>query len=265
MRDESACWRHLHPFYFPLFPLRQHLLIQVFFSFSFSSSPFFIRSFIFKRAMAIQNQTIPLTARHARSEVASEPDLTPVSRKKQAAVLCSAFVAIALTIGYNQCFGVFQEYYLSASQDVLVPSPASQVSPQTALLAFVGSLCYGLTWAGGILVNPVISRLEHENWAPTTLLTRLWGRRILHLLAPRTITISGVLMVAAGFTMASFSNSIWQLLLTQGFLVGFGMSFLYFPLLAPAPEYFTNHRATAMGFVSIPSAIPFLFSSNGAS
>ena len=55
-----------------------------------------------------------------------------------------------------------------------------------------------------------------------------------------------------GFTLASFSSSIWQLLLTQGFLVGLGMSLFYFPLLAPAPEYFTNHRATAMGFVSDP-------------
>ena len=221
--------------------------------------------------MAIQNQTIPLTALHARSEVISESDLTPapvlppISRKKQAAVLSSAFVAIALTIGYNQCFGVFQEYYLSSSQDVLVPSPASQASPPTALLAFVGSLCYGLTWAGGILVNPVISRIEHGNWAPATPSTRRWRRRISRLLAPRTITISGVLIVSAGFALASVSNSIWQLLLTQGFLVGFGMSLLYFPLLAPAPEYFTNHRATAMGFVSFPSVIPFLSFSNGAS
>ncbi|KAI4209031.1 MAG: hypothetical protein LQ351_008004 [Letrouitia transgressa] len=205
--------------------------------------------------MATQTQTIPITAWHTRSEAVSESDLTPapalrpISRKKQATVLCSAFMTIALTIGYNQCFGVFQEYYLSPGQDVLVPSPGSQVSPPTALLAFIGSLCYGLTWAGGILVNPVISRIEHGDWAQNTYSTRLWRRRILRLLAPRTITISGVLMVAVGFTLASFSSSIWQLLFTQGFLVGFGMSLLYFPLLAPAPEYFTKHRATAMGFI----------------
>ncbi|KAL8796255.1 MAG: hypothetical protein Q9195_001370 [Heterodermia aff. obscurata] len=205
--------------------------------------------------MATRSQTISLTARRSSSTRGSEPDvvpapaLPPISRKKQATVLLSAFVTIALTIGYNQCFGVFQEYYLSSSQDVLAPSPASQVSQPTALLAFVGSLCYGLTWAGGILVNPVISRIEHGNWVPTTPSTLLWRRRILRLLTPRTITISGVLMVSAGFTLASFSNSIWQLLLTQGFMVGLGMSLLYFPLLAPAPEYFTNHRATAMGFI----------------
>ncbi|KAK4157883.1 major facilitator superfamily domain-containing protein [Chaetomidium leptoderma] len=200
--------------------------------------------------MATQTQTIPLTARQAESELSTRASaLPPVSRKKQAAVLFPAFVSLALTIGYNQCFGVFQEYYLSPSQDVLVPSPAMQTSPPTALLSFVGTLCYGLTWAGGILVNPVIARIECGIWAPTTPSTRLWRRRILRLLTPRTITVSGVFIMSAGFTLASFSSSIWQLLLTQGFMVGLGMSFLYFPLLAPAPEYFTDHRATAMGFI----------------
>jgi hypothetical protein len=213
--------------------------------------------------MATETQTVPLTARRAGSRVESESDsvpvpaLPPISRTKQAAVLFSAFVTIALTIGYNQCFGVFQEYYLSSSQDVLVPPP-STASPPTALLAFVGTLCYGLTWAGGILVNPVMSRIEHGTWVPTTPSTRLWRRRLLRLLTPRTITISGVFMMSTGFALASFSRTIWQLLLTQGFLVGLGMSLLYFPLLAPAPEYFTNHRATAMGFVSVPNMIEYI-------
>lgn len=166
-------------------------------------------------------------------------------------MLFAAFGSIALTIGYNQTFGVFQEYYLSTSQDVLAPSPASQASPPTALLAFVGTLCYGLTWAGGILVNPVIARIEHGTWASNTLPSTR-RRILLRLLTARTLTVLGVFTMSAGFALASFSRSIWQLLLTQGFLVGLGMSLLYFPLLAPAPEYFTNHRATAMGFVSPP-------------
>ncbi|KAK7966859.1 uncharacterized protein PG986_001136 [Apiospora aurea] len=178
------------------------------------------------------------------------PALAPISRKKQAAVLLSAFTTIALTIGYNQCFGVFQQFYLSADQDVLTPSPASAASPPTALLAFVGTLCYGLTWAGGIVVNPVISRIEHGAWeSGTSQSSRLWYIRALRLLTPRMITMSGVCMMSLGFALASLSTSIWHLLLTQGLIVGLGMSLLYFPLLAPAPEYFTNHRATAMGFI----------------
>ncbi|KAH6640874.1 major facilitator superfamily domain-containing protein [Chaetomium tenue] len=157
-------------------------------------------------AMAARNPTIPLTAREAGPESptpAATVILPPISRKKQAAVVSSAFGAIALTIGYNQCFGVFQEYYLSPDQDVLVPSPASQASPPTALLAFVGTLCYGLTWAGGILVNPVISRIEHGIWGPATPASRVWRRRMLRLLTTRTITVSGVLMMSVGFALAS--------------------------------------------------------------
>ena len=215
--------------------------------------------------MATQTQTAGLIALQTRSEVVSEQVLPPVSRKKQIQVLCSAFMAIALTIGYNQSYGVFQEYYLSSSQDILMPSPASQASPPTALLAFVGSLCYGLTWAGGILVNPIIARVEHRKWSSTTPSTRLWYRKVLRLLTPRTITILGVLLASLGFMLASIISSVWQLLLTQGVLVGIGMSFLYFPLLAPAPEFFTNHRATAMGFVSFLSVISLLSLSDQAS
>jgi MFS family permease len=212
--------------------------------------------------MANVNPPIPLTTRHSGSisasdaailgassahtapDSASAPSLPPISRKKQAAVLFSAFMTIVLTIGYNQCFGVFQQYYLSPDQDILADTPS------TAWLAFVGTLCYGLTWGGGILVNPVISRIEAGVWTPTTPSSRAWRRRILRLLTPKTITVLGVILMSVGFVLASFSHELWQLLLTQGLMVGLGMSLLYFPLLAPAPEYFTNHRATAMGFVS---------------
>ena len=174
--------------------------------------------------MAALAQTISLSTRNTNPEVGSEsgpspaPALPPISRRKQAAVLSSAFVTIALTIGYNQCFGVFQEFYLSSTQDVLVPAPALQASPPTALLAFVGTLCYGLTWAGGIFVNPVISRIESRRGATSTGVARLGRRRILRRLTLRMITVSGVFIMSAGFTLASFSTSVWQLLLTQGLL-----------------------------------------------
>ncbi|KAK0652318.1 hypothetical protein B0T16DRAFT_454695 [Cercophora newfieldiana] len=207
--------------------------------------------------MATQARRIPLTnlkasePEHdaeieAEAEAEANPiqmsDLPPPSRRKQAAVLLSAFGSVVLTFGYNQTYGVFQEYYLSPSQNVLSPAPALAPSPPTALLAFVGTLCYGLTWAGGIAVNPVISRIEHGTWTAGPRHHRMLG-----MLRPKTITISGILMVSFGFTLASFCHSIWQLLLTQGLVVGLGMSLLHFPFLAPAPEYFTKHRATAMG------------------
>ncbi|KAI1327750.1 major facilitator superfamily domain-containing protein [Xylariaceae sp. FL0255] len=164
---------------------------------------------------------------------AGAPALPHISRKKQIVILLSAFATIALTVGYNQCYGVFQEYYLSDDQDVLLsPRPATE-------------LCYGLTWGGGILVNPVISRIEHGFWTPpatsttpsaTTTYRRLWRRRLLRLLTLRSITVSSMVLMSAGFALTSLSTTLWHLLLTQGLLVGLGMSLLY-------------HRATAMGFI----------------
>ena len=182
---------------------------------------------------------------------ASAPLPPPVSGKQQASVLLSAFLAICLTIGYNQSYGVFQEYYLSEGQTLLRPAPSASPSPPTAVLAFVGTFGSGLTWAGSVFVNPLVSRIEYIATIPRSRRGSLswWQRRILSRMSPRTVTISGVVLMSFGFTLASFSTQIWHLLLTQGLLYGVGSSLLYFPLLSPAPEYFTLHRATAMGVI----------------
>ena len=65
--------------------------------------------------------------------------------------------------------------------------------------------------------------------------------------------------MSTGFALASFSTAVWHLLLTQGMLTGLGMSLVYFPLLAPVPEYFAGRRGLAMGFVSFCFSIPPLF------
>ena len=172
-------------------------------------------------------------------------------------MLLSAFLAICLTIGYNQCYGVFQEYYLSPSQELLVPAPSSMTEPPSAELAFVGTLGSGLTWAGSIFVNPLISRIDYfasmpsaapSTGAPQSRSRRAW-HQLLCRLASRHITILGAALMSLGFLLASFGRTVSYLLLTQGLLYGIGSSLLYFPILGPAPEYFTAHRATAMGMI----------------
>ncbi|CAK7265724.1 hypothetical protein SEPCBS57363_001729 [Sporothrix epigloea] len=202
------------------------------------------------------------------------PALPPVSRSQQASVLIAAFLAIALSIGYNQCYGVFLEYYSSDKQNVLLlstasksPSSASSIAsghPSTALLAFVGTLGAGLTWAGSIFVNPWLSRVEYaaqsfasqdtnggiSNGSGQPVLRYLLAYVRHHLTAsPRSITLAGVTLMGLGFLLASFATQVWHLLLTQGLLYGLGSSMLYFPLLGPAPEYFSRHRATALGLI----------------
>lgn len=61
--------------------------------------------------------------------------------------------------------------------------------------------------------------------------------------------------MSLGFGLASLSSQVWHLLLTQGLLYGIGSSMLYFPILSAAPEYFTAHRGSAMGFILSGSGI----------
>ena len=190
-----------------------------------------------------QSNELPVHGLDDADDFHSTPALPPVSRSQQASVLLASFLAIALSIGYNQCYGVFQEYYKSDGQDVLRLAAGEQ-KPSTALLAFVGTLGAGLTWAGSIFVNPWLSRAEHA-----AAVSRNASAHTSVLLSPRGITLAGVALMALGFLLASFSTRVWHLLLTQGLLYGIGSSMLYFPLLGPAPEYFSRHRATALGLI----------------
>ncbi|KAK3066206.1 hypothetical protein LTS18_001909, partial [Coniosporium uncinatum] len=158
------------------------------------------------------------------SSAAVEQELLPTTRNRQIIVLISAFMTVFQTIGMNQAYGVFQSYYTSNPADsVLPPSQASN----KAVVAFVGMLGAGLTWAGSIYVNPLMARSKDL----------------------RHITLAGAVFMSLGYILAGFSTRIWHLLLTQGLLYGVGSSMLYFPILSVAPEYFDSRRGAAMGVI----------------
>ncbi|KAJ9624388.1 hypothetical protein H2204_010841 [Knufia peltigerae] len=157
----------------------------------------------------------------------AQPAMRPVSRKRQTSILLCAFLDVFVTIGLNQAYGVFLNYYLtdgSSEKDPFLPK--SEVSSK-AMLAFVGTVGAGLTWAGSIFVNPIMARSKDPRW----------------------ITGSGAIFISAAYVIASFCHKVWQLLLTQGLMYGVGASLLYFPILAVAPEYFDAHRGSAMGLI----------------
>lgn len=158
-----------------------------------------------------------------RNVAEAEPLFLPVSGKTQATVLLCAFFAVFETIGLSQGYGVFQDYYTSP-ENTLVPAGQSQ---NRALIAFIGTFGWGLTWSGSIFVNPLMSRAKH----------------------PYLISLVGAILMSLGFALASLSSQAWQLLLTQGLLYGIGSSMLYFPAVSVAPEYFDSHRGAAMGVI----------------
>lgn len=182
--------------------------------------------------------TQPADASH---ESAAESLLVPVTKTTQTVILISSFLTIVLTIGLNQTYGVFLQSYLNPEPTDEPFLPPSQLQSE-ALLAFVGTIGSGLTWGGSIFVNPLLARYD-----------------------PRWITLAGAVLIGLGYTLAGSARTVcpslakvvlcsqplklWQLLLTQGLLYGTGSSLLYFPLLSVAPEYFTRHRGSAMGFI----------------
>src|SRR6187402_617688 len=103
------------------------------------------------QSQEVSDLEAPLTP----SPTESPDQLTPITRRRQIVVLISGFLTICITIGYNQAYGVFQSYYMSPTQSMLPQS----TSKDSALVAFVGTLAYGLTWAGSIVVNPIMARL----------------------------------------------------------------------------------------------------------
>lgn len=179
-------------------------------------------------SLALGNNT-----RESHETIASDLplNLRPITQKRQILVLISSFMTIVLTIGLNQAYGVFQSYYISDGQTILSrpKSGSSKRGNSNAIIAFVGTLSYGLTWSGSILISPLLTRLSPSQ-------TRL-------------LTLFGSLLMTLSLTLASFSTKIVHLLLTQGLLFGIGSSLLYYPLLSAAPEYFNSHRGAAMGFI----------------
>lgn len=111
-------------------------------------------------------------------------ELLPITRKRQILILISGFLTICITIGFNQSYGVFQNYYISPTQTML----QGPTGNDSALVAFVGTLGAGLTWGGSIFVNPTMARMGVKG--------------------TRGLGILGVFFMSLGFVLASFSTQV---------------------------------------------------------
>ncbi|EJD03008.1 monocarboxylate transporter [Fomitiporia mediterranea MF3/22] len=124
-------------------------------------------------------------------------------------------------MGINSIYGVFQEFYTSPETNIV------DAQGQDALVSLVGTLGYGLTWGGGIFVNPLIVRVKNL----------------------KIITLTGTTVMSLGLILASFSTRLWHLFLTQAIMYGLGATFLYFTIMSLAPQFYDRNRGFAMGFI----------------
>ncbi|KAJ7461202.1 major facilitator superfamily domain-containing protein [Mycena latifolia] len=176
-------------------------------------------------AVQIELQHVRSSQRPASLPAATNAEASaedpPPTRRYQALLLFSGFMMIFHIIGINSVFGIFQDFYTSEESNI----PAARGND--AVVALVGTIGSGLTWSGGIFVNPIIARVE----------------------SVKLITFVGVVVMSLGLFLASYCSSLWQLFLTQALLYGIGSSLYYFPIMSIAPTYFDRHRGFAMGCI----------------
>jgi len=98
--------------------------------------------------------------------------------------------------------------------------------------SWVGSITYGLMFMSGPIATSLCERL-----------------------GCRTVGIIGGVIGAIGTLLASFSNSIFKMYLTEGFLFGVGASLCYFPSVIILPQYFNKKLSLANGLVSCGSGV----------
>ncbi|KAI8716623.1 MFS domain-containing protein [Fusarium sp. LHS14.1] len=133
-----------------------------------------------------------------------------------------SFMLYFNTWGILNTFGAYQTYYESGE---LFDASSSDIS-------WVGSIAAFLLLFAGIFVGPVFDR----------------GYL-------RTLLLVGSFMVVFGHMMLSLCDSLWQVLLAQGFVIGIGAGCLFVPCVAIIPQYFSTMMGTALGIAASGSAL----------
>ncbi|KAL1843482.1 hypothetical protein VTJ49DRAFT_1353 [Mycothermus thermophilus] len=146
-------------------------------------------------------------------------------------VLGSAAVLVN-TWGVINTFGVFQAYYESS---LLSSHSASEIS-------WIGSAQAALLFLVGVIAGPLYDAGYFR-----------------HLLA------GGLLLTVLGQFMTSLCKLYWQVMLAQGVAMGVGMGMTFLPSAAILGQYFSRHRALALGLSSVGSPVagtvfPIIFS-----
>jgi MFS family permease len=131
------------------------------------------------------------------------------------------------------------------------------------VVAAASCLMMGLAFGSLITLTVFFAPLEQEfGWArgvtsfayaAATFMTGLLGivmGRLADRFSPRPIVLSGAVVIGTGLLLLSRVQSLWQLYLIYGLLVGgFGTGCILIPLLTNVGSWFDRHRGIAIGAV----------------
>lgn len=127
-------------------------------------------------------------------------------------LVLEGFLASVMTDGSLYSFGVF------------FPSYVTEFNTDFATSSWIGSVASGVTVLFAFHVGYFCDRFGY-----------------------RAVMIAGAVCAGAGYLAASYSASVWQLILSQGVLFGIGCSLAYTSGLAIVGQWFTVSRGLAFG------------------
>jgi MFS family permease len=131
-------------------------------------------------------------------------------------IVAAATMINIMTYGISFSFGVFQDEY---KKNVFK-------NESTLSISFVGTIAGSLTSLLSVIILKIIHKRNIKN-----------------------VMLLGTIIMSLGLIIASFSNKLWQLYLTQGIMFGIGSSMLYIPSINSVPQWFNKRRGLAMGIV----------------
>ncbi|THV49896.1 hypothetical protein BGAL_0174g00130 [Botrytis galanthina] len=131
-----------------------------------------------------------------------------------------AFFIFTNTWGITASFGAFQSYYITT-----LPESASSIS-------WIGSIQSFLVVFVGIVSGPLFDRGYI-----------------------RILMATGCFLIVFGTMMLSLSTKYYQVILSQGIVIGLGAGLVYIPALAIISTQFTTKRPFAIGCASSGSSI----------
>ncbi|KAL5884309.1 hypothetical protein ACKVWC_003276 [Pyricularia oryzae] len=160
-------------------------------------------------------------ATHLTTRSLPEPPPPPDGGLRAWSQVACAWLVIFVTWGQVNAFGAFQTYYTEA----LAPLSPSVVS-----------------WIGAVQV-----------WL--TFFVGAFSGRLLDAGFFRPTVVVGAVVQLLGLFLISASTRFWQLMLTQGVLVGVGSGIVFTPSMGLLSTYFVKRRAVAIGLATSGNAV----------
>ncbi|KAJ2689510.1 hypothetical protein IWW39_001422 [Coemansia spiralis] len=134
----------------------------------------------------------------------------------------AATVNYMFIFGASNSYGVFSTYYLN------VKFPGTSATT----LSWIGTLVTSLMLGCSILTGAMADKCGY-----------------------RVTAYTGTAICTLAYILASFADEVWELILTQGVLLGIGASFLYAPSTSIPAQWFVKNRGLATGIAVAGSSV----------